>query len=310
MWRSKERHLASFKSSVIVPWASLATLLVAMVAVAMLVAIYVSGSNLFPNALPAIATSTTSSHVASTTTTTTITPPPPPPPTTTANTTCRCRYHSSNNIIFPYGSKTSDYLMSTEDIVYPVNGNIIYTLLGDNRMLKPLEINVTNKDAAIKIRVRDDTRNIGLTIFSCRGFVMRLPLSGEQQKTYHRKASSEDKTIFDCLIPNFQTQEAYIFTWVDSITTSGSPIGNFQIVVAFAADSTTYIMRNYGNNLRVTPNDGGKNNFIIFTSEEVKSYEIGLGSNDMKGTRTIFAASKVLFGNSLIRVTEQEYGAC
>ena len=54
---------------------------------------------------------------------------------------------------------------------------------------------------------------------------MRLPLSGEQQKTYHRKASSEDKTIFDCLIPNFQTQEAYIFTWVDSITTSGSPVG-------------------------------------------------------------------------------------
>ena len=44
---------------------------------------------------------------------------------------------------------------------------------------------------------------------------------GNGLEMLHRKASTSDKAMFDCLYPNLKIKEAYLFTWVKATKASG-----------------------------------------------------------------------------------------
>ena len=143
-----QQRKAGFNSSNISPWVTLAGLVLTSIGVVMLITIYVSMPSVKQSELtvvsPPVATTSstntpTSSATSTSTTTTTTTSVATP---TTAR--CVCPGYSAQSLFFPYGKETNDIMKDAKTIVYPVKRGIVYTILGDNRGLTPLNVTMVS----------------------------------------------------------------------------------------------------------------------------------------------------------------------
>ena len=60
---------------------------------------------------------------------------------------------------------------------------------------------------------------------------------------FHRKASAADKAMFDCLIPNFKTKEAYILTWANATSKDGFVVSGLECFVMTISENVAFTKR-------------------------------------------------------------------
>ena len=65
---------------------------------------------------------------------------------------------------------------------------------------------------------------------------------GVDTLAFHRKASAADKAMFDCLIPNFKTKEAYILTWANATSKDGFVVSGLECFVMTISENVAFLV--------------------------------------------------------------------
>ena len=81
-------------------------------------------------------------------------------------------------------------------------------------------ISLQDNDGSALVTIEVGTNK--LIVISFKDFNPKESDPGNGIVAYHRKATEVDKTILDCIIPNFKTEDAYIFTWINATASTGA----------------------------------------------------------------------------------------
>ncbi|KAK2155337.1 hypothetical protein LSH36_242g01035 [Paralvinella palmiformis] len=222
---------------------------------------------------------------------------------------------NSEDIQFaPFGPKVSDLEASSRDeISYKVPNGATYTLFGDRNGSTPIAVQPKIGRGSIFIGVLDGATKLSKTN------VVKVNVHGSKdiramdtilgEHFYYREGTDSDKALVDCLITNYQTVSAYVFTWEKVVAyqpdeDAYTRIGTFQATVAFDANSITYIIRSYANNIQDAVGAATLGQFKIYDAYSGQRYDSNLVAKDMRNKRVIISLSEVVTGSSIPRIPD------